>query len=57
MEKFSDKTEDLVSHITDEVRGIHRKILKIDFCGNFHRYNDSPTNKIRMQLKNEVETP
>ena len=39
METFSDKTKNFLQHISDKVREIHRKKLKIeDFCANSHKY-------------------
>ena len=38
LESFPDNTKDSIQHISDEVREIHKKILKIeDFCRNFLR--------------------
>ena len=49
METFSDKTKNFLQHISDKVREIHRKKLKIeDFCGNSHKYKGTHANTIRM---------
>ena len=49
METFSDKTKKNSQHISDKVREIHRKKLKIeDFCGNSHKYKGTHANTIRM---------
>ena len=48
METFSYKTKGFVSHISDKIRGIRRKNLKIEDICNFCRYNDMHTKTIRM---------
>ena len=57
VEKFSDKSVEVCTTISDKMMEIHRKTVKFeDFYGNFHRHNDRLTKTIRMKLKKEIET-
>ena len=55
VETFSDKIEDFCITFLINYE-IHVKMIKFeDFCGDFHRYNGSHTNKILIHLNKEVE--